>query len=317
MYKFLNKNIAFQSLLLIGLLGVAFYRIFGSPDFLFSGTTPLETLWPALFQIESQLTIKIIFASILLLELILLIYGFRRNDFSENLSLFPAIFYLAISLSMHGFSSFSLPFVVNLFVIIILLLNINYSSHSIKNRVFISGILIGILTIIEPITVLLLAFVIGSLIINKFSSTKDILVTLFGFSIPAIYLLSYYFMIDRFYMIGDAFSDLPFLALFASNISHLELIKIISITLISLYIFFYLRIVFSNKLILMRRRLLTLDLLLLILFIVFLTSGQSYPQSLLYLFVPISYYFSLLTCFKSKWLFHDILILAALVLFYL
>lgn len=317
MYKFIHKNIVFQSLLLVGLLVVAFSKIISASSFHAPGDMPITFLWPTFLQFENLLVAKISVAVLLLLQLSLLVFGFRRNDFSDTRTLYPAIFYLAACLCVHNLSFFSLPFFVNLFIIILLLLNINYSSSSIKNRVFLSGIIIGVLVMVEPFAGLLLVFVISSLIVNKFSSAKDIFVTLFGFSIPIIYLLSYCFMSDRLSMVSSLFSDFRLLTLFQTNHSPLDITTIISIILLLLYLFFHLRIVFSNKLIVMRRRLLTLDLLVLILFVIFIFTAHSYPVSLIYILVPLSYYFSLITSFKSNWIFHDVLIVVVLVLLFL
>ena len=83
------------------------------------------------------------------------------------------------------------------------------------------------------------------------------------------------------------------------------------------YLIIQLKLFYDNKLIVLRKRLVTIHLLLFVLVAVLLLSGLPLQQGFLYLTFPIVMYFSMITQYRSRIVFHDILILAFYILLWL
>lgn len=315
MYNFFNKNLIVQTIILAALSIYSIVIIFGNINLVTpSGVDPLyQVLYSLLVNHTGILRLFVII--LLIFQIVLLQFFFKKNNFSDSLSLFPAIWYLAILVAGNFLQQISPLIFVNFFVILLLYLNINYESGSIKNNVFLSGIIIGISFFIDVTSLLLLFFVIFSLIVNRFSKGKDIFIAIFGLLIPVIYFISYGFFTDNLFLMIPSFQDFHFfgIAAFFTTFKIWDLIFIILLVIILLYAIVYLKISFSNKLIVMRKRLITINILTVILFLAFILSGNHYPHLLLYMLIPVSIYFPLIQDNKQRWIVNDILFLLLII----
>jgi len=87
--------------------------------------------------------------------------------------------------------------------------------------------------------------------------------------------------------------------------------------LLVIYLIVQLKLFYDNKLIVLRKRLVNIHFLMFVLAAMFLISGLPFSCSLLYVMLPIALYFSMITQYKSRIIFHDIMILAFFVLLWL
>jgi hypothetical protein len=315
MFKFLNKNLIVQIVILAGLIICSAVNIFGNIKMtLPSGTDPLYRL---LFSLLSNYPamLRLVVIVLLTLQIVMLQFFFKKNNFSDTITLFPTIWYLAFLVAGNFLQEISPLFFVNFFVILLLNLNVNYDSASIKNSVFLSGIIIGISFFIDVTSLLLLFFVIFSLTVNRFSKGKDIFIAIFGFFIPIIYFLSYGFMTDNFYVIIPSFQNFHFfgIATFFTEWNYWDLIFVILFFFILFYSVVVLKLYFSNKLIVMRKRLVTINILTVVLFLALVLSGNHYPNLILFMVIPVSIYFPLIQDNKQRWIFNDIILLLLLI----
>ena len=319
MFKLLNKNIYFQLALFISLLGYSIYAIFSHAILLTAENPPLlaQLFYHILVGKEHLIQFSCIF--IFIIQLILIQLFFKRSNFSEETSLYPSIIYLALSSVLNLNIYLSVISLVIVLFLIILLFNIDYSAETIKKRVFISGLLIGVSFLIDKSSVLSLLFITISLIVNRFSRTKDVLVAVFGFVIVLIYAVAYYLFTDNIDQLPLLFNFDHFFAFFRISEPLLvkDIVGIIFAFLLGCYCMISLRMIYSGKLIVMRRRLFTLNISALIMVLILLLSEVMYPISLQYIIVLFAMYYAMIIQYKRNWLLHDILILFTIFLLWL
>lgn len=316
MYKFLHKNIIFHSLITILLLGYSFFVLFTESTYFASPDGSAIDLYLRKLWENNMLLMRIVTALFLVMKLLILQIYFERNQFFEGTNLFPSIFYLALLAGTGSIGTISILFFANFFVILLLLLNSGYQPQSIKNQVFTSGFIIGVLFFADISSLLLFVFVIASLLVNRFSKIRDVLLTLLGFSIPIIYVFAIYLFTDQYLTVEDGgFRLMPFG--FYPCLEKLRVIEFVAfffMTFSLLYFGSILTIIFSSKLIIMRRRLISINALAITLFATLFFTSFAYPFSLVYMFIPITVYCSIVTQQKRNWVFNYILMIALIVL---
>lgn len=316
MFDFLHKNIIFQSFLLLVLLALCAFSIFSSlrvsdltgAPVLAGSLQHLHTHYPLLLKIVTFLT--------LVLQLILLQHFIHKNSLTEDKTLYPSVIYLALLAGGQVFTSLNSVFFINLFIILLLLLNSGYENASIKNRVFMSGALVGVISFLDIASAVTIFFIFISLTVNRFSKAKDILLTIFGFGIPIIYFFSYYLFTDQYVGARESLQQLHFLGFFDS-ISYLGIRDYLAFSALALYLLYMgitLNMIFSKKLIVMRRRLISIHAMTVCLFAITLLTYAGYPSLLTYLFLPVAVYYSISSQYKANWIFNDILSLFLIIL---
>lgn len=316
MYKFLHKNIVFHLLIIILLLGYSFFVLFTESTYVASPDGSSIDLYIRKIWDNNILLMRIITALFLVMKLLLLQIYFERNQFFEGTNLFPSIFYLVLLAGTGSIANVSILFFVNFFLILLLLLNSGYQPQSIKNQVFISGFIIGVLFFADISSLLLFVFVIASLLVNRFSKIRDVLLTLLGFSIPIIYVSAIYLFTDQYLITeGSGFHFMPFG--FYPSLTKLTVIEIVAFFFMILSLLYFgsiLAFIFSSKLIIMRRRLISINALSITLFATLFFTSFAYPFSLVYMFIPITVYCSIVTQQKQNWVFNYILMIGLTVL---
>jgi len=308
--NFLNRNRTFQLILLLPLLGgVVYFLHTNSIAFDLALSPFIALLFPAIQTIPMFLTIMTII--VLCLTLILWQLLFRKSDIFNTVSYYPSVFYLLFLLS-SGICRKSLFSIIFLFIVLLLLfINSNYTQDNVKGKVFISGILIGVLSFFNLSAILLLFFLIGSLITHRFSLKKDMVLAFFGFILPVIYFLSYYFLTDQFGKVIEAYSHLSFFG-FAKSLTTLsvfQLVRFILLFVILSYLFIRLRLLYVSKLIMSRRYLISIDAMSIVLLFMLFFSNISFEEWQLYVVLPFTAYFSLIIREKRHWIPHSILII--------
>lgn len=231
-----------------------------------------------------------------ILQILLLFIYYRRSNYAENNIFFPIFWILLFSFAGHYLSSLTPVFIVNFFIIFILLINQNKLNSTYQNRALLSGIAIGVASLYDFTATFLTIYVIAMLIINSSKAFKNILVLLCGYVFTYIYVFAYHFFTgdlvyywESFYQVKSCF---PLFTQVHFNI--VESISLATLLILLLYIFIKIKISFDSKLIVIRKSLIGLHILFIITILMTVTTNLAFPQSLQYMMIPLIIYFSTL-----------------------
>jgi hypothetical protein len=317
MFHFLNKHIVLQWVLIVLMLVGAGYLIFTRmtlcpPDGQGLLYAPLHA-WLAARPLAMRVT-----ASLLLLLLLLLIQRFFAvNKFCENKTWMPVLFLLGLILCGRFLELFSPTWVTLPMLAAILLLNTRDANEQpVKNRVFASGIMVGLCTLIDPYSVWILLFIIMALLANRFSSLKEIIILICGFEIVYAYVFSVGFLADTTPVIVHLIKNVEYFGI----IRHFASLKVIDYVLTGVLLLSFIYMVatltryFDTKLIVLRKRFLTIILLFVVMLVTLVFSQYAFRPALIYLMLPLTLLYSMMSLLKNRRLLNDILIVAVIVL---
>lgn len=320
MFHYLHKHTIPQIILSVLLLAGAFYMIFAR-----------ITLFPPQGQgllyysiynllVAHPIALKITAAIILLLQILLILRFFHLNRFSENPTNTPLLFTLLVLVAGHFPELFSPATISNLILTFILLFNTRDTNEQpVKNRVLSSGMLIGITSLIDPYSIWALLFLVLALLTNRFSKFKEIIILFVGFLLVYLYVFSVGYLTNSTAHIMDTIRQTSFFTIF-KNLNALKVLDYVLAGMLlvgMIYIMSALKLYFDNKLIILRKRYLTILLLFIVMVITMAFSGYTFRQGLVYLVVPISLMFSMVALLKKRKILNDLVILAILVLLWL
>ncbi len=312
MFHFLHNKKILQIIILLGVLLIFSMKFFSTPiTFHYADTSTLIYVHFSSFLSHHILVARILLLFNIILQLILLYHFFIRNNFVEEKSLLPVIWYLFFISLCYNVNQITPALFTNLLIIILLTLNINYTGSNLRNNITFSGILIAINSFLDISSLWLLLFLISSILISRFSKPKDVFVMLIAFFIPYIYLLSYYFFGEYLLTYFESYQYITYFSLFSelSSFSMLHLISALMVFCAIIVSFIIIKSNFDNKLIILRKRVIVLSLLFLISLFMIIFSTMELHLSLYYLFVPVVIYFSILHSLKKKVLLNDALVL--------
>lgn len=311
MFKFIYKRPIIQLVILVLLFAYSTYRLISHAEFLLPDG--MSNCYKACYNFLSAkpvLTFIVLFA-ILLLYLFILLRYFNQSSFVETYSYMPAIWSLALMNCMHFFDVITPLYFIILIIALLLLLYLKYEDYNIKHHVFFSGVLVGIASLIDMTAALLIIFVIASLVVNRFSKAKDIVISILGILTTYIYYVSYYFLTDQVELLRWNFATTDFFVFY--QVFSPFSIKLLIFTILFFFLTFYstskLKLFFDNKLIVLRKRLIAVNIIFATCFIIFICSPLMFKYSLCYFIVPFALYFSLLNLTKGNQWFNDILII--------
>lgn len=317
MLYFLNKNNILQIIISVLLFGWAVFTIFTQmtlcpPE----GQTLVYQQWFEFWQLH-PLNYKIITFVWILLECFFIQLYFNKNRFSETPTMMPMLFFL-LFLNMGKFTTYFSPaYFTILLTSAILLLNAKDSNEKpVKNTIFASGLLIGLNTLVDPNALWILLFLILSLFANNYSKAKEICILLAGLLMVAIYTLTYFFLSDKLPVLGNSIKHLQFFYIIR-NVKSLTVLNWILASFLFFSLFYLIAVVklyFDNKLIVLRKRFVTTVVLLVITLFIVLFANYNIHQGLLYMIIPISLLYSMLSQLKKRRLWHDLITIALLVL---
>lgn len=311
MFYFLYKKNILQTILFGALLIYTISKVFIHPfTFILTQESTLFYQNFVHFFEKNNFWLSILVLSNLFLQLLLLHFFFNKNKFTENKTLFPIIWYLIFLNVGFDFNQISPAIFTNTLIITILYLNTSYTPTNLKNSIILSGIFIGINSILDITSFLLILFVIASILINKFSKYKEIIILLIGCLLPYIYLFTTLYFKGITHLYIESYNNLSFFAFFSeSNFTILSSIVMIILLLSFFTISSLNKIHFDNRLIIFRKRYISLILLSTNTLLMILTTTLPWAYSLLYIFIPLSFNFSILHSIKKRVLFQDVLVL--------
>lgn len=315
MFHRLGRHLVIQVIMLVLLLGWAAYSIVtGLTVCPADGQTVLYRLLGAFWSAKPVYG-KISAIFMLLVETWLIWRFYSTSKFSENRNLMPSLFFLLL-LNIGGFiSNLGPAHVTVLFLTTIIFFNskVHTEKEIVNNRIFTSGILTGIASLIDPAAICILLFMTMSLIAHHYySKGKKITIFFVGLLFVYVYLFSVYFFLGRIPELLESFRNLRFFDLF-HNFKELRLQDYVFagyLVASVLYIGVRLKLFYDNKAIMLRRHLVSLNILMFVTAAMILLSGLDFRDCLIYMTVPIALFFSILTTQKSKFVFQDLLLIA-------
>lgn len=319
MLKFINKKIALQWILFLGLFAFAVYTIITQTQLVNESYSTFQYKNFIQFFSQYELLGKIIIILILLLQISLLQYCFIKKEYTAKNSLLPACFYLSMLLLTQSLITISPVFFTILFFIITISMNYTTSSMVLKNNVFWVGMLIALGTCFDLSSIILLFLVAITLFINQFFKIKEILILLFGFALVYFYFFSYYFFTNQ---LNDWL--LTFQEIKISNIFNdptltqtFPIILLIVLGLIYSYFMIRMQLVNESKVVVQRKKALTLNMWAFLMIACLFMSNAAFPQILGYLFVPVSIYLTILSHERNPFYSNEIITILTLLVLWL
>jgi|GEM_PF-3200596 len=311
MFYLIQKYKSFQLVLIIGLLGILGFQFFTSTEWLTNAglSLPYATSLQLLL-VGHKLLSQSIVLCLLIVQLILLSRFFMNSNLIESRTFLPAVWLLIFFVGGNFFLPLSASVIINFSVVLLLLLHSDYSDSNIKNKVLLSGILIGVASLYDISALLLIMYVIFSAVVNRYNKFRDIIIVFVGLLIPYIYVVAYHYFIGDLADLLDIYAQFRFsFPLFVTLRLSYWSIAAISVFVVSIiYIIIRLKLLFDNKLIVARKKLLSLNLLFISVVVMFFTTNVTFPQSFSYFLVPLSVLFPIYVEGKRFSIMREILI---------
>jgi len=315
MLKLINKTIALQWILLLGLLAGSVYIITQAQVVNVQGAGFLYKNFAQLF-LQYEFFGKGIIIAVLLFQILLLQFYFTKNEFTAKYSLLPACFYLSILLLTKSLATISPFFFTSLFFLIIISINYVTSSAKLKSNVFWVGMLIALGACFDLSSLILLVLVAITLIINQFFKIKEIGILLFGVMLLGLYFFSYYFFTNSYCDWILTFQQTKILGVLdRETLTHtLVLISLIGLSIIYMYFIIRARLISEAKVVAQRKRVVTLNLCAVLMIACLFISNSPYPCVLGYLFVPISVYLSIFAQERNPFFINEVITILTFIL---
>lgn len=317
MLYFLNKNNIIQLILSVLLFVWAVFTIVSNmvlcpPDgqtLLYNSIFEHWSLHPYLYKSVAVLWV--------LLECVFIQMFYNFYKFSDSPTFMPILVFL-LFLNAGKFLTMFTPAYISLFLLtLIMFVNTKDKGEKLpKNEVFASGILIGITTLLDPNALAIFLFLVLALFANHYSKTKEIIILFAGLLIVALYTFTYYFLIDKLPELGLSISHLQFFYV-VKNVKALGIMDWILMAVVCLSLFYVVaavKLYFDNKLIILRKRFATIVILLFVLLLCLFTACLPIRQGLIYLIIPMTLLYSMLSLKKKKRFFNDLVLIAVVVL---
>ena len=301
MLKFFNKNITIQWLLLLGLFGFSVYKVLTQSHVVDTeGTAFLFKNFATMFA-NHEILGKSIIIIVLILQIVSIQYFFRSNEFATRNNLMPTIFYFSILLVTKSLTTISPFFFTSFFFLIIICIEIAENTARIKNNVLWAGMLIALATCFDFSSIILIFLLMVSLIINQFSSIKEIGILWFGFVQFYFYLFSFNFFVNNLDVWIRSFQEIKILGVFNSVFEKpaQEVAAVIFLGVVYLFFVVKFKLLSESKIVIHRKRIATLNTRALLLVICIFLSNSAHPTVLGYLSVPIAIYLAMLAQEKS------------------
>lgn len=300
----------FQSVAILAVMVWAVFQMVTSTQYVPMSTPAL--CWQSFAPLQNHYVVMcLILALGILIQLVLTDVYYFRGGFGDTHHLMVVLWYMLL-LCCGGFvSDFSPVWVSNIILGIVITLSFDYDNGNIKSKDLFSGILIGVSTLFYPPIILMSAFVISSLIVNKFSKYKDIFAFLLGLLLVYVYIFCFYFFTDRLQELYQILSELHWYnTIGATQAFTWREIVLVSATALSLfYSLLILKIEYNNKQVVLRKRLLTIHLITFCMLLMFFFSPFDVHQAVGFLILPMTLYYAMLSQIKQHPFVNDVMML--------
>ena len=310
MFRSIQSKLFLQVVCVLALLVWAVLQFIGPTHFL----QPLSStvFWQMLAPLQSHYGGMITIISFgLLLQILLTDVYYFRGGFGDNHHLMVCIWFLLI-LCCGGFvSELSPVWFSNLILAIIISLNFDYDNGNLKSKDLLSGILTGVASLFYPPMLFVAFFVISSLIINRFSKYKDIIVYILGILLVYLYIFCFYFFCNRLPELYQFVTEIRFYNTFMmTEMYSWKVMVLIATTVASLlYAIVVLKIQYDSKTVLLRKRLITIHLITMSTLLLMAFSPFDFHQAVGFLLIPMTLYYSMLSQMKEHPFINDLMML--------
>lgn len=229
-----------------------------------------------------------------LLAGVLLYRFFSKGNLTDSSCLFPVSWFLIFITGGGIFLPLSPVFITNLAILLLMNFNGDFHSERGKSQILFSGVVIGLATLYDLAALWLLVFIVCALIINHYGKFSDIMAVFIGFLLPYIYTFSIHFLSGTLTEYASSFSQIRLdFPLFHLSKNHAVIwISLAVFVALFPYLIFKLKMWYDNKLIIIRKRFLSMVLLAIATIAMILTSNVPFPYSMGYLAIPLSIFFS-------------------------
>ena len=310
MFRFIQSKLFLQLVCVLALLTWAVLQFIGATHIVQVPSS--SSFWQMLSPLQNHYGGMIAVISFgLLLQILLTDVYYFRGGFGDNHHLMVCIWFLLILCCGGYVSELSPVWLTNLMLAIIISLNFDYDSGNLKSKDLLSGILTGVASLFYPPMVFVAFFVISSLIINRFSKYKDIIVYILGILLVCIYIFSFYFISNRLPELYQFVSGIRFYNTFAmTEMYSWQVMVLIATTVVSLlYATIVLKIQYDSKTVILRKRLITIHLITMSCLLLMVFSPFDIHQAVGFLIIPMSLYYSMLSQMKEHTFINDIMML--------
>ncbi len=225
---------------------------------------------------------------LLLLQSVLMFNYIRQSGFLDEENVLSLLFFCAISVGMGIFLPLTPAWLTNTAILAVLNISNQGTSSISKTALLCAGIIIGTATLFDPAAALLLLFFILHVLISQIDKLRALLATLCGALISYLYLLAYHFFAGSLPNYLQSFSQIRFQFPIFTPHSIYALIAMGVCLLLVIYVMARVKVLYQNKLIVIRRRYLRLCILFGFTIAMMLISNVPFPYSLFYLLTPIT-----------------------------
>ena len=319
MLKFINRTIAFQWIILLALLALSIYNILTKTEIgNVVGSTFLYQSFAQFFSKYEYFGKGIIIAA-LLVQILFLQYHFMKKEYVAKKSVLPACFYLIILWLTKSLIIISPFFFTLLFFLIIISIDYNITQNQMKNNAIWIGFLVAFATCLDVSAIIVLVLIIVTLIINQFSKIREIGIVLFGFGLIYFYFFSYYFLTNQLIDWIETFQQIRIGGILNSEITLHITTKISLATLCIIYLYFMVRVrlISELKVILQRKRIITLNIWAIIMLACLFITNSAYPFYLGYFFALIAIYLAILAQESNPLYINELITISVLVALWL
>ena len=200
-------------------------------------------------------------------------------------------------------------FFINTIALFMFNLSIQLNNPSLKGKVFMLGLLIGLGSFISATMLLFTIYSIISILIYRYSRSKDIVILFLGILLPFIYLLAICYLTDNTQTLAQVMQQLVIFNLPSTfhSIGTTKLLLLIALVVLWLIIVAAQKVQFDSKVILQRRRLTTIAAFTITALFIIVADCSQFPYNLQYLFLPMSVYLAIMSQVRRLRLRHDML----------
>ncbi len=318
MFHFINKNTLIQAILLLaGCAWLIARWIIGQPEMSVTSDMPLFSHGLVTFLMQHTILFKTIIIGNFALQLFLLYRCFMGNDFAEErYTLMPLVFYVWLMNGIGNPLHISNIFFINTIALFMFNLSIQLNNPSLKGKVFMLGLLIGLGSFLSATVLLFTIYSIISILIYRYSRSKDIVILFLGIIFPFIYLLAISYLNDNTQMLGQVMQQLVIFNLPSTfhSIGTTKLLLLIALVVLWLIIVGAQKVQFDSKVILQRRRLTTIAAFTITALFIIIADCSQFPYNLQYLYLPMSIYLAIMSQSRRLCLRHDMLTILSITL---
>jgi hypothetical protein len=238
----------------------------------------------------------------------------QNSSLKESRTYMPLFWFLLFLLVTGIIAPLSPIFFINFIGLLILNINNKEQHKKIKYSFYLSGLLVGIASLIETSAILLFIFVLIMALIKETNKFKELIIAFSGLFTVYLYLFAGYFLTDNLSSFVQFFDPqnwiCPYLQVLDYTPAQFMLLGYIILIFIYVCIFFVGAL--RNRTIQIRERAGHFHLFTLVMLFV---SGMNINYLTNVIIISFSMYYAMLNTYRNNWIVRDILLLLSVLIF--